>query len=123
MGNLCNDNSKETNAYQQFLACNNILVITLPSRFLGIVQKYNFKRPDQSYTMYTDLRSLALAKADAVLVDNSMPAYYEFAKYVKTYVNPKAKFFVLVDDKYITDLRVNSMNNNHWFKNKKNGKR
>lgn len=123
MGNLCNDNSKETNAYQQFLLSNNILVITLPSRFLGIVQKYNSKRPNQSYTMYSDLRSLALAKADAVLVDNSMPAYYEFAKYVKAYVNPRAKFFVLVDDKYITDLRVNSMNNNHWFKNKKHGKR
>jgi hypothetical protein len=120
MGNLCNDNSKETNAYQEFLSLTNILVVTLPSRFLGIISKYNPKRPDQKYRLYTDPKALNLAKAEAVLVDNSMPAYYEFAKYVKQFVNKDCKFFVLIDDKYITSLRINSMNNNHWKNNKKN---
>lgn len=119
MGNLCNDNSRETNAYNQFLACNNILVITLPSKFLGIVQKYNFKRPEQKYRLYTDVSLVPVAKADAILVDNSMQGYYEFAKYVKAYTNKTAKFFVLVDNKYITELRINSDNNNHWHKYKK----
>jgi hypothetical protein len=108
MGNLCNDNSKETNAYQEFLLCNNILVITLPSKFLGIVQKYNAKKPEQKYRMYTDVKLLPVAKADAVLVDNTMPSYYEFAKYVKQYASKTAKFFVLVDNKYITELKINT---------------
>ena len=116
MSSLCNDNSKETNAYQEFLSYNNILVITLPSRFLGIVQKYNVKKPEQKYRLYTDVKLLPVAKANAVLVDNSMPSYYEFAKYVKQYTNKNTPFFVLVDNKYITELKIN---NNKWNKNRK----
>lgn len=110
MGNLCNDNQKETSAFNEFLGCNNILVICAPSKFLSIVSRYNRKRPDQSYKLFTDIKSPSLAKADAVLVDNGMLGYYDFARSVKRYANKKTKFFILVDDKYITTLKINTTN-------------
>lgn len=123
MSGLCNDRSKETNAYQEFLNSNNVLVVTLPSMFLGIVTKYRNKKSEQSFRLYSDIQTLSNSKCDAVLIDNTMPCYYEFAKYVKRYLPNKVKFFVLVDNKYITDLKIPSTKRDdssysNCFKNK-----
>lgn len=116
MSNLCNNKDKEISAYKKFLNANHVLVLALPSAFLGIVQKYKKKNSNQSFKLYTDFNTLLLEKYDAILVDNTMPEYYNFAKDIYRRFDKKPDVYVMIDGKYVTDMKI------VYTKYNKNGK-
>lgn len=110
MSNLCDKQTDSNNVYREFLANDNILVVTLPSKFLSIVQKYNRKNSNISFRLLIDISTLRNINVNAVLIDDDVPEYYEFAKDIKRRfdgINKKVKFYILKNNKYITDLKVN----------------